>query len=317
MAALRSLLIFNGAAAVYAQAVRARFPALHVRETTQRDEALRVLAGGEADAVVVSGPWVDDAMLQAGRTLRWIHALTSGSDTITGSAALAPHAAVTTSRGAHGPQMAELALLMMMALARDLPGMLRNQREGAWTRWPQPLLWGRHAVLIGMGHVGRELARRCKAMGMRVTGISAAPAPAEDFDAVHGRDRLKETVAEADFVVVLTAHDARTHHMIDAGVLAAMPGRAFLVNLARGGVVDEQALVEALRNETIAGAGLDVYETEPLAPDHVLRFLPRVIATPHIGGQSDVYAQQVLPMLLDNIAAFEAGDMAALVNRVR
>jgi D-2-hydroxyacid dehydrogenase (NADP+) len=133
MAALRSLLIFNGAAAVYAQAVRARFPALHVRETTQRDEALRVLAGGEADALVVSGPWVDDAMLQAGRTLRWIHALTSGSDTITGSAALAPHAVVTTSRGAHGPQMAELALLMMMALARDLPGMLRNQREGAWT----------------------------------------------------------------------------------------------------------------------------------------------------------------------------------------
>lgn len=311
---LRSLLVFNGEAGFYAQALRARCPALAVHATTERAEALRLLA--EVEALVVSGPWVDDAMLAAGPALRWVHALTSGTDTITGSPALRPGTLVTSSRGVHGPQMSELALLMMMALARDLPRMLRDQREGAWNRWAQPLLWRRHVVLVGTGHVARELARRCQAMGMRVSGISATPAPVDGFDEVLGRERLPQVVAQADFVVVLTAHDARTHHLIDAPVLAAMPAHAFLVNLSRGGVVDEHALLAALEGGVIAGAGLDVYETEPLAADHPLRRLPNVIATPHIGGLSDVYARQVLPMLLDNAAALAAGDVGALVNRV-
>lgn len=312
---IASLLIFNGDAAIYGAAVREHHPHLSLHQTASRPEALALLP--EVDALVVSGPWVDDELLRAGRRLRWIHALSSGTDTITASAALPTGVIVTSSRGVHGPQMSELALLLMMALARDLPGMLRNQVEGLWKRWAQPLLWHRHAVLVGLGHVSRELARRCQAMGMRVTGVSASPAPAEGFDRVLGRAALIDAVSDADFVVVLTAHDQSTHHLIDAAVLQAMRTGAFVINLARGGVVDEAALLAALQQGRIAGAGLDVFEVEPLAADHPLRLLPNVILTPHIGGQSDVYAEQVLPMLLANLAAFERGDDTALVNRSR
>jgi phosphoglycerate dehydrogenase-like enzyme len=314
-APLGSVLVFNGAADLYAQAIRARFPALQVLATADRAVALDVLR--TADALVVSAPWVDDALLQAGARLRWIHALSSGTDTIMGSAKLPPQTVVSSSRGVHGPQMAELALLLMMALARDLPAMLRNQAGGAWVRWSQPLLWRRRVAILGSGHVARELGLRCKAMGMRVDAVSANPAPQDAFDEVHPRARVLEVVAEADFVVVLTALDDCTRHWVGAATFAAMRPSAFLVNLSRGGVVDERALVDAIESRRIAGAGLDVFETEPLPAGHSLRRLPGVIVTPHIGGQSDIYVDQVLPVLLNNIEAVLAGRPASLANRLR
>jgi phosphoglycerate dehydrogenase-like enzyme len=310
----QTVLVYNDEAEFYAQALRARFPLLEVRATASRGQALAWL--GDCDTLVVSGPRADAALLAAGPRLRWVHALSSGTDTLVGSPGLAPGAVITSSRGVHGPQMAELALLLMMALSRQLPRMLAGQAAGTWERWSQPLLWGRHAVLLGVGHVGEALAQRCQALGMRVTGIASAPRRAAGFDAVRTRAEMAEAVSDADFLVVLLPHDASTHHLVDALVLEALPSHAFLVNLGRGGVVDEAALLAALQQGRLAGAGLDVFETEPLPADHPLRSLPNVIVTPHIGGQSDIYAEQVLPLLLANMQAMLAGDPAGLVNRV-
>lgn len=311
---LRSLLIYAVDVEFFADAVRAAYPALTLHATIDRVEALRLLP--TVDGLVVFAPSVDDAMLDAAPTLRWIHALTSGTETITGSSQLRPETIVTSSRGIHGPQMSELALLLMMSLARELPALLASQHDGTWARKPQPLLWNKRIAIVGAGHIGEALATRCQAMGMTVVGVSSRQGPIAGFDEMRSREPWSNAIGDADFVVVLTALDARTQHLVDATFLAAMKPAAFFINLSRGGVVDEAALVDALQRKRIAGAGLDVFEIEPLPADHALRPLPNVILTPHIGGFSDIYREQVLPMLLQNVHAMMNGDMTALVNRV-
>lgn len=309
------VLVYADDAAFYAQALRERFPAWEVRTAGSRGEALAHLPGCEA--LVAPGPRVDDAMLALAPGLRWVHAITSGVDTLLASRQLAEDAIVTSSRGIHGPQMAELALLLMLALPRQLPRMLANQASGAWERWPQPLLQGRHAVLLGMGHVGEALAQRCKAMGMRVTAMVSSQRSVPHCDAVRTRGELLQAVADADFVVVLLPRDESTVGLVGSEVLAAMPQHSYLLNLGRGGVVDEQALLATLQEQRIAGAGLDVFQTEPLPSANPLWSLPNVILTPHIGGHSDVYAQQALPLLLANAQAWSSGRPGELQNRVR
>jgi phosphoglycerate dehydrogenase-like enzyme len=203
----------------------------------------------------------------------------------------------------------------MLALSRGLPAMLTNQRAVRWKRWLQPLLLGKTVAILGVGAISEQLARHCRAFGMRVVGVSSR-ATAPDFDEIVPRARLVSAVAGADFVVVLVPLSAETHHMIDAAVLAAMKPSAFLVNLARGNVIDEQALVAVLRERRIAGAGLDVFATEPLPPSSPLWTLDNVIVTPHIGGLSDVYAEQAIPVLIENLRAFLAGNRAAMRNLI-
>jgi len=249
--------------------------------------------------------------------LRWVQALTTGVDHLLGLPSLRPEMLVTNARGIHGPQMSEMAFLHMISLLRDFPGMLANQRARRWERWPQRLLLGKTAVLLGIGAISEELALRCKAFAMRVVGVSDARTEAPGFDAVLPRARLREAAAEADALVVMVPLTDGTRRMVDRGVLEAMKPSAILINLARGPVVDEVALVEALRAGRIAGAGLDVFEVEPLPPESPLWDMPNVIVTPRVGGMSDVYAQQALPLLEENIRAFLSGDATRLRNLVR
>jgi phosphoglycerate dehydrogenase-like enzyme len=140
---------------------------------------------------------------------------------------------------------------------------------------------------------------------------------APGFDAIEPRSRLGSVAAAADFLVVLAPLTPESDHLISADVLRQMRPQAFLINLARGRVVDEAALIGALQRGEIAGAGLDVFETEPLPPESPLWHLPNVIVTPHVGGLSDIYARQLLPLVLHNARAYLAGDFNALQNRVQ
>jgi phosphoglycerate dehydrogenase-like enzyme len=195
----------------------------------------------------------------------------------------------------------------MLSLARDIRSVLGNQRQHRWDRQPQRLLFGKTALLVGVGRIAEELALRCKSFGMHVVGVSTGRTAVPGFDAIHPRYMLREVIGAADFLVVLVPHTRETHHLIDAGVLDAMKPAAALINIARGDVVDEAALIRALAGGRIAGAALDVFHTEPLPNDSPLWDLPNVIITPHIGGMSDIYAEQVLPLLIDNLSAFMAG----------
>jgi D-2-hydroxyacid dehydrogenase (NADP+) len=299
-------------ARIYGEGVARAMPALEILATTKRSE---VLAHAPlATVLIAKAQNVSSELVAAMPRIAWIQALTTGVDPLL-ALKLPPSVIVTSARGIHGPQMAELTILLMMSLSRDFPTMLENQREKRWLRWGQRLLAGKTLVIVGVGAIGEALAARCKPFGLKVVGITSRSS-VDHFDELRPRAQLRDAVAAADFLVLLIPYSPETHHMIDASVLAAMKPTAYLVNVARGGVVDEIALIEALRTHQIAGAGLDVFAQEPLPETSPLWDLDNVIITPHIGGMSDIYAEQILPLLLHNLRAFAAGDRAAMLNPV-
>jgi len=308
------LLVLHWRAERFKHALEAEFPGLQILTAATRDEAIST--AGAAAAIVALDSQFHDDLIRAAPALKWVHALSSGSDVIAGLKALdRGRVAVTTTRGIHGPQMSELALMHMLALTRRLPRMLGNQHGRVWERWEQPLLWRKTAVIFGVGAIAQDMARHFRAFDMTVLGISRTERAVEHFERIYPRPGMREAVARADYFVVLAPHAPENHRVIDAAVLGAMKPGAFLVNLSRGGVLDEDALVDALRRGTIAGAGLDVFESEPLPPDHALWSFDNVIITPRVGGMSDVYVEQCLPQLRQNLRAFLAGDTARMINR--
>ena len=165
--------------------------------------------------------------------------------------------------------------------------------------------------------IAEALAPKCKAMGMTVVGITSAPRPVAGFDRVHGKDDMLRVLPELDFLVLLTPYSPATHHLIDAKVFAAMKPSSYLINLARGGVVDESALIEALKGGKIAGAALDVFTQEPLPADHPLWTFKNVIITTHQGGFCDTYVDLAMPILEHNMRCFLNGNLKGMVNVVR
>jgi D-2-hydroxyacid dehydrogenase (NADP+) len=307
------VLVLDRDAEVYSEAIGKALPGVRAFAATNERAALGGCA--EAEVAVALAHVISDRLVAAMPRLRFIQALTTGIDHLT-TLALPPGVAIASMRGIHGPQMSELAFLYMIALYRDFSGMQANQRLKRWERWPQRLLLDKTAVLVGVGAISEELASRAKAFGMRVIGVSDSRASVPGFDELTPRRELRAAAARADFLIVLAPLTPTTRRMIDAAVIAAMKPGAVLVNLARGPVVDEAALIAALRSGHLGGAGLDVFESEPLPADSALWDLPNVIVTPRIGGMSEVYAQQALPLVLENLAAWKTSGARALRNRV-
>jgi phosphoglycerate dehydrogenase-like enzyme len=194
---------------------------------------------------------------------------------------------------------------------------MRNRNTRKWERYPSQLLKGKTVGIFGVGAIARSLAPKCKSFGMRVVGITSAVRRMEGFDRMVHRDELEAAVRELDFLVLLTPYTPETQGIVGARVLGAMKPSAFLVNLARGGIVDEEALIRALRERRLAGAALDVFATEPLPEDHPLWGMDNVIVTPHLGGFHDQYAEQALPTVVENFRKFLSGDTAHMLNVVK
>ena len=296
-----------------AESIADSCPDIRVHAGADPSEVLE--RAGRARALIGLAQAITPALVAATPHLAWIQALTTGIDPLS-SLGLSEKVIVTSARGVHGPQMSEIAFMHMLALARELPRMIENQRHQSWQRWPQRLLLGKTVVLVGVGAISEELARRCRVFGTRVIGISDARTASEGFDEIRPRSRLIASAAEADFLIVTAAYTPQTRHLINADVLDALPAHAFLINLARGPVVDEAALIVRLEARCFAGAGLDVFEVEPLTTDSPLWRLDNVLITPHIGGMSDSYARQLLPLVVHNLRAFAAGEFERMQNRV-
>jgi D-2-hydroxyacid dehydrogenase (NADP+) len=309
------LLVYHPHADRFQRAIAAEFPSVAILAAKARDEALALAPG--AQVIVALDSVFDDNLVGAAPDLAWIQALSSGTDVIDSLATLdRRRVTVTTTRGIHGPQMSEITVMHMLALSRRLPRMLRNQQDHRWERWEQPLLWRKTVAILGVGAIAEDMARCFRGFGMTVLGISRSEREVEHFERIYPRSQMKEAVALADYFVVLAPHSKENDRLVDAEVLAAMKPDAYLVNVSRGGVVDEQALVDALGRGAIAGAGLDVYASEPLPADHPLWSLDNVILTPRVGGMSNVYVEQCLPLLFGNLRAFLAGDTVGMSNRV-
>lgn len=263
---------------------------------------------GSADVLLTFGSMMADHVAAAAPNLKWIQVLGTGTDGILDLHSLRPEVIVTNVRGIHGAAMSEAALSAMLALSRDLPRSVRCKELQSWERWPATLLHGKTIGILGVGAIAEALAPRCQAMGMSVVGIDVVPRQVAGFDRVRPRSELAEAVGEFDYLVVLLPLSAETRNAVDAELLARMKRTSYLINIARGGVIDEGALIRALEQGTIAGAALDVFCEEPLPKGQPLWSVKNLIITPHLGGFYDRYVDDALPIVVENMRRFLAGD---------
>jgi len=288
--------------------IRAALPFAEVAHATTADGLLREI--GDADAALLTR--IDPAQFAAATRLRWIHSAAAGVGGLLLPEVRRSDVIVTNSRGIHGVTMAEHAIGVAIALVRDLPAAVRRQAAHEWAYVgisSIKTLRGRRMLVVGLGAVGSEVARAASALGMRVSAVRRHPeAPRPDWvESVHGADELAEVLPQADIVVLAAPLTAETRALIGSRELGLMKPTAILVNVARGKLVDETALVEELVAGTIAGAALDVFEHEPLDRSSRLWDLPNVLITPHTSGYREDYWDAVVDIFIDNARRFEAG----------
>ncbi|TMH81580.1 MAG: D-2-hydroxyacid dehydrogenase [Betaproteobacteria bacterium] len=270
-----------------------------------------------AEILITFGPHVASHVFEKAKSLKWVQALGTGVDGIADQPGLRKDVLLTNMHGFHGGPVSEAALLAMLSLARNLPRSLRQQAGRKWDRFPVKLLKGKTVGIFGVGTIAAELAPKCKALGMKVVGVSSAARTVPGFDAMHGRGELERVVKDWDYFVLLTPFTPDTKNIVDAKIFAAMKPSSFFVNLARGGVVDEDALHDALKERKIAGAALDVFAKEPLPEDSPFWDMENVIVTQHQGGFFDGYPGFALPVVEENMRKYLAGDFKGMINVVK
>jgi phosphoglycerate dehydrogenase-like enzyme len=275
---------------------------------------------GEAEVLVIpNGQYsaeIARAVKERGRRLRWIQFTTAGIDWAI-KAGLPDNVIVTNASGFNAGTVSEHALALMLAVARRLPD---SERARGARQWPRRAMMdgmmpleGATLMLVGLGAIGREIARKAKAFDMRVIGISriadkSSKGPVPHVDEVRPRARILETAREADVVALAVNYDSSTHRIVDRAVIAALKPTAIVVNVARGQLIDEAALIEALRAGRIAGAGLDVAETEPPHPDNPLWTLSNVVMTPHSAGGGGEKIEKLFAIVAENVRCWRAGE---------
>jgi len=239
-------------------------------------------------ATIVYGLPAISSLAEA-RDLRWIQLASAGVPLSLCEPCQKQKIHVTNLAGLYGPTIAEHALGLMLILSRNLHIAQRNQEKRTWDRSVMDTvrdLHGKTVAIVGLGNIGRHIARLTRAFGMRVLGCRRTPRPTPDVDRVYACEQLAVTLADADYVVVAAPLTRATGGMLGRAQFAAMKAGAFYVNVSRGGVAQEAALLEALQSGHLAGAGLDAYVVEPLPGDHPLWSLPNVVVSPHYSGET-------------------------------
>jgi D-2-hydroxyacid dehydrogenase (NADP+) len=239
----------------------------------------------------------------AASNIRWFHSMSAGVDSPVFATFLDRGARLTTSSGASAPPIAGTVMLYLLALSRNLPGWLRAQAAHEWSPSPFRDLDGQRLVVVGYGPIGQEVVRLATAFRMDPV-IVRRSAQGDEPCPVVPLAQLGDAVRDADAVVLALPLAAQTRGILSAEVIAAMPPHAVFVNVGRGELVDQAALTEALASGRLAGAGLDVFDPEPLPPDDALWDLPNVIISPHTSGSSDGTTARVAEIFLDNLGRF-------------
>jgi phosphoglycerate dehydrogenase-like enzyme len=289
------------------------FPALVLRpgEALTEEEKQRAKAVlGEAE--ILFGPnnfpveYVDSA-----RNLRWFQVINAGVDRMAQDGLLDRGFTVTNVSGLAAVAIAEYCIATMLMLAKGLHKSVRDQERHSWDfRFTGEVL-GKTCGIVGMGAIGRELARRAHAFGMRVVASRRTVGPGAsdpDADELLPYSELDRLLAESDYLVLCVPLTEETRGLIGAAELAKMKAGAALVNIARGAVVDQAAMIAALRDGTLAAAALDVVDPEPLPADNPLWDMPNVILTPHISGAVEGYGHRAADLFIANLRRYVAGE---------
>jgi phosphoglycerate dehydrogenase-like enzyme len=242
--------------------------------------------------------------------VRWVHTRSAGLDGLLFPELVDSAVELTNGTGVFGESLGEFALAAILFFAKDLGRMMRNQAAEKWEPFDVAEIAGQTVGIVGYGDVGRAVAARARAMGMRVVAVKRHAAAAEDAYAerIYQPARCCEMIALADYIVVTAPLTAETRGMIGERELAAMKRSAVVINLGRGPVIDEAALVRALTERLIRGAVLDVFDTEPLPAGHPFYGMDNVLVSPHTADHTADWLERAMQFFLDNFARFQKGE---------
>jgi phosphoglycerate dehydrogenase-like enzyme len=309
------------APAWFTDRLRADFPQLDITQITSGDRLSTELS----DAVVLFGGSFAPEDLRDAKNLRWIHSPAAAVHDLLFPELVNSDIILTNTRDVHGVVVAEQVMAMMFALARRIPESVRFQLKRTWG---QPILSEAHRIpqelggatlgLVGMGSIGRNVAQRASAMGMKIIAVrehAGRPRP-EHVNEVLPTSQLTTLLSRSDYVVLSPPVTPATRGMIGRAQLQEMKKGAYLINVGRGPLVDEGALIEALRSQQIAGAALDVFDQEPLPPESPLWELENLLITPHTGGMTEKMWDRHYALFADNLRRFLSGQpLLALVDK--
>jgi phosphoglycerate dehydrogenase-like enzyme len=289
--------------------VRATVPNMRVVATEDR-----ATIEGLLDEVEIAAGWFPHDLIAQAPNLRWLQQWGAGVDWLLRNPEVAQlNFTLTNASGVHAIPISEQIIAYLLAFARQLPAAVRAQERGAWQKTSRDDVFelaDKTMLLIGVGAIGERTAAIANALGMRVLGIRRDPTHgASGVAAMYAPDRLLDLLPEADFVVLTVPLSRATQGMIGERELRAMKHTAYLVNIGRGGTIQEQILIQALREGWIAGAGLDVFAEEPLPATSPLWAMKNVIITAHYAGLTPHYDERALAIFLDNLRRYRAGEM--------
>ncbi|KAB2952381.1 D-2-hydroxyacid dehydrogenase [Heliorestis acidaminivorans] len=288
---------------VYLDRLEDAYPGIHWRICRTTGEALEYLP--RADVLVTYGEGLTPQLLKRAEKLRWIHSMSAGLENIPFQALIEREIQLTNVRGIHRIQVAEHTLGVMLSFVRQLPFFTRMQELSRWEYHVKfDELFEQTVTIVGLGALGQEIAARCRAFGMRVTGVNTDGRDVEGVHKVYPTDQLRRALSEADFVVVTVPLVEKTENLIGEAELDAMKKSAIFINVARGKVVDQKVLIQFLEEGRIAGAALDVFEKEPLSENNPLWKMHNVLITPHVAGRSPRYMERAMEVFETNLKAF-------------
>lgn len=288
--------------------IRKAIPGGEVIHTETEEELLA--QNFDADILLTWGQLTPAEYCRSAKNLKWIHALSAGVEGLMKVDLDRSKVKITNSKGIHGLAMSEFTMLYILSFLKNFPLLYRQQQNKIWQKPSNPgpeECIGKTVGIIGMGDIGKEVARKAKFFGMKVMGVKRRPQPTEYVDKMYSLAEIDIVLEKSDFVVILVPLTSASYHLINKEKLHTMKRTAVLINIGRGPVVDEQALIKALEEGVIAGAALDATEVEPLENESPLWTMPNVIISPHMSADSPHYMSRAIEVFCKNIGLFLEG----------
>ncbi|MDU4961574.1 MAG: D-2-hydroxyacid dehydrogenase [Sporomusaceae bacterium] len=250
--------------------------------------------------------------------LKWVHALTAGVEKLIFPEMQASNVVLTNSRGIHGIPVSEHVLALILAFNRCINQLIRQQIDHKWKRVLPDEIHEKTLGIIGLGSIGREIAKKSKGLGMQVLATKRKASQEIFVDKMYTPDKLQDMLALCDFVVVALPLTEETRELLRLEHFTAMKRSAYLINIARGDIIRQPDLIQALQEGLIRGAGLDVFDQEPLPEDSPLWEMPNVIISPHVAASSPYYLDRAIKTFADNLARYaNGGEMFNLIDKIK
>jgi phosphoglycerate dehydrogenase-like enzyme len=292
--------------AKHQERLRMRFPAIAFTFCSDISEAQE--RARDADVLITYGEDLTESIVRHFSRLRWIHVISAGVELLPFSYLRQNRVRVSNARGIHAVPMGEYAMAVLLQLTRRVHDLYRLQQKKEWDRTIRVSeLSGKTVAIIGVGAIGQAIAKRAKAFDVQVWGMNTSGHRVANVDRMFTPDQRELLFSQADYILITLPLTPKTKHFVGERELRWMKPDAVLINMARGRVVDEQALLRALREEWIGGAVLDVFEQEPLPGDHPFWEMENVLITPHLSGRSPHYMTRALDVFQTNLARYQSG----------